>query len=97
MEDYNLDRSIIMAGGTLLLATFIILILYFVISTPLSSMFDSIDDVDAGEATDEMNTVLPIIRTALDLAFAIAIITPSVIFVLWVFMREPDWRYRKRF
>jgi len=84
-----------MAGALMLIATFVILLLYFVVSTPLTSMFDSFDDADAGEATDEMNDYLPHIRTAINMAFAIAIITPSLIFIFWIFHREPDWYYKR--
>lgn len=75
---------------------FMIMVLYFVISTPLESMFGSFDDADSGDATDEMNTFLPNIRNAMNMAFAIAIVTPPVVFILWIFYREPEWTYRRR-
>ena len=92
-----MENSIIKVGATLAIATFLIIVLFFVISGPMTSMFDSFDDVDAGEASDEMNEFLPDIRGAFWMGIAIAIITPSVIFVLWIFHREPDWYYRRRY
>lgn len=91
-----MDRSVITAGATLIIATFLILLVFFVLSTPVTTILDGFDDADAGEATDEMNDYLPDIRTAFWLGISIAIVTPALIFVFWVFHREPDWYYRKR-
>jgi len=91
-----MERSIITAGATLIIATFLIILLFFVLSTPITTILDGFDDADAGEATDEMNEFLPNIEGAFWLGFSIAIITPAIIFILWVFHREPDWYYRRR-
>ena len=88
-------KSITMAGGILVLSTFMIIVLFFVIS-PMESMFASFDDADAAEATDEMNEFLPYIKTAFWMGMAIAIITPALIFIFWIFHREPDWYYERR-
>jgi len=90
----RLTSSVTIAGAIMLIATFAILVLYFVISTPMASMFDAFDDADAAEATNEMNLYLPFIKTAFYMGFAIAIITPALIFIFWIFHREPDWYYR---
>jgi len=87
--------SVTMAGAVMLVATFAILVLYFIISTPMESMFNSFDDIDSGEATDEMDEYLPGIKNAFYMGFAIAIITPALIFIFWIYHREPDWYYRR--
>jgi len=89
--------SVIKAGGMLLISTFIIIVLYFTMSTPLEAVFTGFDDAEAGEATDEMDTYLTYIRNALNIAWAVALITPSVIFVLYLFFVEPVWTYRRRY
>jgi len=90
-------RSITIAGAVMAISTFIIIVLFFTISSPMEHMFNAFDDVDAGEATDEINEYLPNIETAFWMGMAIAIITPAVIFIFWVFKREPDWFYERRF
>lgn len=90
--------SVVRAGGIMLIGTFAILVLYFVISTPITAMFDSFDDAETPYSDDEMNEYLPNIRTALNMAFAIAIITAAVIFIFWIFHREQEpYRRDKRF
>jgi len=84
-----------MAGATLLAMTFAILVFYFVISTPLATLFTTLDDADMAEATDEMSIYIPYIRNAMTLAFSIAIITPAMIFIFWIFHREPDFYDRR--
>ncbi|NIQ89374.1 MAG: hypothetical protein GWN93_10035 [Deltaproteobacteria bacterium] len=91
-----MDRSIITGGATLIIATFLIIIVFFVLSNPVTSILDGFDDIDAGDATDDMNTYLPDIRTAFWLGMSIAIVTPAVIFVFWIFHREPDHYYKRR-
>ena len=88
--------SITRAGATLAIGTFIALIVFFVLSTPMTTMFNSFDNLDAGEATDEMNDFLPDIQNAFWLGMAIFIITAAVVFIFWIFHREPDWFYRDR-
>jgi len=88
--------SIIRAGGMLLISTFLILVLYFVISSPLEAIFTTFDDAQTGNADDEMDIYLPYTRDALNIAWAVALITPSVIFVIYIFFVEPVWTYRRR-
>ena len=71
-------------------------LVYFVLSSPLEHIFDGFDDADSHAADDEMDIYLPSIRTALNIGFAIAIITPAMIFIFWIFHQEPDWYYRRR-
>ena len=92
-----MDRSVITAGATLIIATFLIILVFFILSTPVTTMMDSFDDADVGDdANTRMNEFLPDIETAFWLGMSIAIVTPSIIFVFWVFHREPDWYYRRR-
>ena len=74
---------------------FMFLILYFVISTPINTFFDTLDDADVAEANTYMDSYLPIIRNALTMAFAVTAAIPSTWFVIYVFTREPDWSYRR--
>ena len=91
-----MDESIIKTGAILIISTFIIIVFFFIISTPVTEILSGFDNADVSEAEDEMNEYLPNIETAFWLGMSIAIITPAVIFVLWVFHREPDWYYKRR-
>jgi len=85
------------AGGYLLIGLFFVLVVYFVLSTPLEIIFDTFDDIEDEASGDEMNIHLPWIRTALNMAFSVAIAAPLVIFVMRTFERdEPQYRYPVR-
>jgi Sec-independent protein secretion pathway component TatC len=89
--------NIIRAGGYMLISVFLILVVYYVSSPFFTTFFDHIDDIDAAEATDEIDNFLPNIRTALNIAFAVAVVAPVIIFVMRTFEREPDWSYYRRY
>ena len=57
-----MEKSITIVGGILALTTFIIIVLFFLISTPMESMFSSFDDANAAEATDEMNEFFQLLK-----------------------------------
>lgn len=90
-------EGIIRLGAELLLGLFLVIILYFLISTPVETILDGFDDADTGDATVHMDYTLPWIRSAFYLAFAIAIASPIVIFIMRTFEREPRWDYRRRY
>jgi len=92
----EINGGIIKAGVAMLVYLFLFLIVYFVISSPLDAIFDGLDDADAGEATDELDWMLPNITGALDIFFALIIAVPITGFIVWVFSREPDWYYNRR-
>ena len=87
--------DIIRGGLVLLLDVFLIMIFYFVISAPLTILFDGFDDIEDEYSGDEMNIFLPDIRTALNIAFAVAAGSIVCLFLLRLFEREPDWRFYK--
>jgi len=84
----------IQMGIIMLVYLFLFLIVYFVLSAPLTSMFDGFGAA-SGEHSDEMDTYLPYIRSALNVAFALIIVSPIVGFIVWVYHREPDWSMRR--
>lgn len=86
--------NFIRAGVLMLLYLFITIIVFFIISSPLDSIFNGFDDT-TGEHSDEMDIYLPNIRTALNIFFALVIAAPIIGFIMWVFHREPDWGIRR--
>ena len=89
-------RSITHAGAILLTFSFLAIVFYFTISTPLEAVFDGFDDINDPVSGDEMDLFLPNIRTALNIAFAIFLATPATGFIFWVFSKQPIYeRYRR--
>ena len=74
---------------------FILFISYMIISTPFEEVISGFDEADAGVASDEIDTQVSNSRTAFNMAFGLAAIVPGIWFIVWVFHREPDWRYRE--
>jgi len=85
---------IIMAGVILIVYMFIIVVGYFVVSPIYSEFMDVMEGMDAGEASDEIAQHASTYRSFFDWAFALMAVIPSIWFIVWVFRREPDWRYR---
>jgi len=90
-------RSVAVAGVLLIVYFSLAVIVFLAVSGPVDALLDGFDDADASEATDEMNTYLPNIRTAMKIAFALFIVTPVVGFVMWVFSREPFYEQYRRY
>ena len=70
---------------------FIITVCFLVLSSPFEHVVDGIETVNM----PQVNTSGVGIRTAFNMAFALAGLIPSVFFIVWVFHREPDWSYRR--
>ena len=81
--------------GMLLLALFLIVILYFVISPATEAIFGGLEDADMSHANSERDLYIPHIRTCLNIAFSVAIASPIVLFIMRSFEREPNWDYRR--
>jgi len=90
-------RSITIIGATFLLYLFIMIIVFYVLSSPVAYIFDAFAGVPLGEASDEMATYLPYYRAAVQLGFAIGIATPVVWFIMKIFSREPAYYMPRRY
>lgn len=86
------EFGLIRAGVILAVFTFVVVITYFALSTPLELIYDGFDTGNMGAAESAMDTYLPIIRTATTLFFCILISLPVTWFVFWVFHREPSYQ-----
>ena len=75
---------------------FIMVSLYFLISSPVDIMLGSFDDVPLGDATDEMAYHLPNIQWAVKVVFAIGGAIPMTWFIFWVFSHDPFMGMVKR-
>lgn len=86
----------IRAGTTLIVATFLIVILYFLISPFTENFFDTMLGADMSAANSERDLYIPHIKTCLNFGLAIAIVTPAMIFIFRIFERNPEWYYTRR-
>ena len=88
--------SITRAGMIYLVYTFMVVITYFLLSTPIALLFDSFIGGDYGTASGEMAYYVPFFETVLNIALAIFLAIPITWFVMWIFHREPAYyRYRR--
>ena len=78
----------------MLVYIFIAITAYFMLSTPMTMIFDSFDDADTGAATEHIDTLMPTIRTVFNIFFALLASGGITWFIFWVFHREPDWGYQ---
>ena len=88
--------SISKAGAIFLIYLFIVITAFFILSKPVDSLFDSFDNNDMGEANDELDMVMPNIRIAFTIAFALMFAAPITWFIVWVVHREPA-TYSRRY
>jgi len=88
--------SITRIGAIFLFYLFVVIISYFVMSTPVELLFDGFDDADFGEAENEITSYMPTFRTAFTIAMGFLLAIPVTWFVIKIFSREPDfYRYRR--
>ena len=88
--------NFIQAGLTMIVGVAMFAIVFFVISEPLDLILDGFDNME-GDTSDEMDLYLPSIRSAMKIAFALIIISPVVGFMVWVYSRNPEWTYYRRY
>jgi len=87
--------NIINAGVVMIVYLFIAITAYFLLSTPMTMIFDGFDDADAGDATTHLDTLMPTIRTVFSMFFALMAAVPITWFIFWSMHREPDWGYQQ--
>ena len=91
------NDSITHIGAMFLVYLFIVIISYYLISTPAEALFDAFDDVDFGLAEDEKDSFLPLIRSCFTICMAIILGIPVTWLVFKVFSRDPDYYYYRRY
>jgi len=90
-------HTIIHAGLIFIVYLFVAIILYYFLSSPVSLIFDSISSGATGtNAESYMGWMLPNIRWALNVAFALGLAFPVTWFIVWVFKQETDFGMYRR-
>ena len=84
-------HSLTQAAVILVTYVFLVLILYFVLSTPVNMIFDGFDSTNWAAAEPQHAGTMSNIRQTWTIFCAIFISIPLCWFFFWVFHREPRW------
>ena len=80
-------------GILLIVYLFIIIVTYIVISSPFEVMVSGFEDVNETASDSYVDFTSGVVRIVFNFCFALAGLIPIIWFIVWVFQREPDWRY----
>lgn len=83
-----MEGSITRAGVIFLMYLFIMVILVYTLYTPINSIFDGFLGIDDTSFSDELDTYIPLYSDAFTIVCLIAITTPIVWFIFWIFSDE---------
>jgi hypothetical protein len=89
-----MSGGIVIRGVLLIVYTFIVITIYIVASSPFEEIVSGMEDINMTASDAHIESSGVYVRLAFNLCFALAVIIPSLWFIVWVFHREPDWRYR---
>ena len=89
-----MNDGLILRGILLITYTFIVITIYIVVSSPFEEVISGMEDINMTDSDAAIESSGKYVRLAFDLSFALAILIPSLWFIVWVFHREPDWGYR---
>lgn len=85
--------NIVGRGVLLIVYLFILIVVYLVISTPFDITVQSFGDLNRSASDGQMDQSVTLVRATFDFCFGLAGIIPILWFIVWVYSREPDWRY----
>ena len=81
------------AGVIMCAYLFIVVIFYIVLSSPFDDMMTAFEDANITGSDTQVDAAGSTNRIVFNLFFAGLVFAPILYFVVWVFHREPDWRY----
>ena len=87
--------DIIRGGIILIMYTFVMIVIYLVISGVFDDFVTSFEDVNLTNSDAEIEQSGGVIRTVFNMSFAGLVIIPILWFIYFAFYREPDWRFRQ--
>ena len=85
--------DIVRNGAILIIYLFIIFCLFLFLSTPFDEVMTGLDNVN-GTSDSQVEAGVNEGRLVFNIMFSVLALVPIIWFVLWVFHREPDWRYK---
>lgn len=96
LEDVEID-NIVHAGLVFIVYLFVAILVYYLLSSPVDTLLNMFLNSSVGTSAEiAMSTNIPLIKTALNIAFALGIAFPIVWFIMWVFSKEPDFSMFRR-
>ena len=87
--------DIVRGGIILIMYTFIMIIIYLVISGVFEDFISGVEDVNLTNSDAEIEQSGGVLRTVFNMSFAGLVIIPAIWFIYFAFYREPDWRFRQ--
>ena len=87
--------DIVRGGIILIVYTFIMIIIYLVISGVFDDFVTSFEDVNLTNSDAEIEQSGGVLRTVFNMSFAGLVIIPALWFIYLAFYREPDRRFRQ--
>ena len=91
-------ETLIQAGAIFLAYMFMAIVIFAIFSSPVEALMDGFMGMDVGSqlASDKMSQFIPLLKTAVQVAFAFGLAAPVTWFIFWIFSREPSIeRYRR--
>jgi len=86
--------DIVRSGAIMGVYLFVLIVIYIVLSSPFDDIMSSFEDVNMTNSDAEVEHGTNLGRLTFDIVFAAFGLIPLVWFMIQVFAREPDWRYR---
>lgn len=88
--------SITRIGAIFLFYLFIVLISYFIMSTPVELLFEGFENADFGIGETYKDNYMPIYRQVFTIAMGFLLAIPVTWLIMKIFSREPDYsRFRR--
>ena len=84
-------NSLTKAGVVFAVYLFIAVITYFLLSGAIDVIYGGFESADFGQAETQKDNLMPLIRTATTIFFALFISIPVTWFIFWVFHREANY------
>jgi len=86
----------IVRGGVIMAAyVFLVVLLYLFLSSPFDDMMTGFENINLTNSDNEVENASGYGRTVFDMIFGGLVLVPILWFIVNVFIREPDWRYRQ--
>jgi len=88
-----MSNSITVNGVLFIIYLVIAAIVFYVLGGPMDTLFDSLTN---NAVVSQQETMIPVYKTAVRIAFALGVATPIIWFLIKIFSREPTiYQYRR--
>lgn len=88
-------NDIVRAGVILIIYLAVLILIFIFISSPFETLVSNFEDINGTASDAKVESQGGYSRTIFNMVFGGLALVPCIYFVIWVFSREPDWRYRQ--